>query len=76
MSHWKEISDVTPAGVGLPGGSSLSSARIYDHLSPRMQAVLFQAKTILLVKGSRYLFTKRLHIADNQAQEHGGPRRT
>ena len=84
MSHRKEISDVTSAAVGLPEGSSLSSARIYDHLSPRMQPVLFQAKkserraplSILLVKGSRYLFTKRLHIGDNQAQEHGRPRRT
>ena len=46
MSHRKEISDVTPAAVGLPEGSSLSSARIYDHLSPRLQAVLFQAKKV------------------------------
>ena len=61
MSHRKEISDVTPAAVGLPGGSSLSSAT---------------SLSMLLVKGSRYLFTKRLHITDNQAQEHGGPRRT
>ena len=44
MSHRKEISNVTPFAVGLPEESSLSSARIYDHLSPRMQAVLFQAK--------------------------------
>ncbi|CAH3192480.1 unnamed protein product [Porites evermanni] len=28
MSHWKEISDVTPAAVGLPEGSSLSSASL------------------------------------------------
>ena len=28
MSHWKEISDVTPAAVGLPKGSSLSSASL------------------------------------------------
>ena len=34
MSHRKEISDVTPAVVGLPEGS------------PRMQAVLFQAKKV------------------------------
>ena len=46
MFHWKEISDVTPAAVGLPERSSLSSVRIYDHLSPRMQAVLFQAKKV------------------------------
>ena len=32
MFHWKEISDETPAAVGLPEGSSLSLARIYDHL--------------------------------------------
>ena len=32
--------------AGLPEGSLLSSARIYDHLSPRMQAVLFQAKKV------------------------------
>ena len=83
MSHRKEISDVTPAAVGLPEGSSLSSARIYDHLSPRMQAVLFQAKKVkeklhyqcCWSKGL-VMFTKRLHITDNQAQEHGGPRRT
>ena len=53
MSHRKEISDVTPAGVGLPGGSSLSSARIYDHLSPRMQAALFQAKKVCLFHENR-----------------------
>ena len=34
------------AAVGLPEGSSLSLVRIYDHLSPRMQAVLFQAKKL------------------------------
>ena len=34
MSHRKEISDETPAAVGLPEGHSLSSTRIYDHLSP------------------------------------------
>ena len=47
MSRRNEISDVTPVvvgTVGLPEGSSLSLARIYDHLSPRMQAILFQAK--------------------------------
>ena len=65
MSHRNEISDVTPAAVGLPEGSSFSSATI--HIA---------ALSILLLKGSRYLFTKRLHIAENQAQEHGGPRRT
>ena len=46
MSHWEEISNVARVAVGLPEGSSLSSARIYDHLSPRMQAVLFQAKKV------------------------------
>ena len=30
--------------AGLLEGYSLSSARIYDNLSPRVQVVLFQAK--------------------------------
>ena len=80
MSRRNEISDVTPVvvgTVGLPEGSSLSLARIYDHLSPRMQAILFQAKKVKEELHYQYcLFTKRLHIADHQAQEHGGPRRT
>ena len=49
MSRRNEISDVTPVVVGTvgqPEGSSLSLARIYDHLSPRMQAILFQAKKV------------------------------
>ena len=58
MSHWKEISDVTPAAVGLPEGSSLSSARIYDHLSPRMQAVLFQAKKVKEEPHYQYCWSK------------------
>ena len=49
MSRRNEISDVTPVVVGtagLPEGSSLSLARIHDHLSPRMQVILFQAKKV------------------------------
>ena len=35
-----QITEVNPVVGGLPEGYSLSSARIYDHLSPRMQVVL------------------------------------
>ena len=58
MSRWNEISDVTPAAVGLPEGSSLSSARTYDHLSPRMQAVLFQAKKVKEELHYQYCWSK------------------
>ena len=58
MSHRKEISDVTPAVAGLPEGSLLSSARIYDHLSPRMQAVLFQAKKVKEELHYQYCWSK------------------
>ena len=40
-----KITEVNLGVAGLPEGYSLSSPRIYDHLSPRMQVVLFQAKT-------------------------------
>ena len=46
MSHRKDISNKNPVAVGPPEGSSLSSVRIYDHLSPRTQAVLFLAKRV------------------------------
>ena len=62
MSHRKEIIDVTLAAVGLPEGSSLSLVRIYDHLSPRMQAVLFQAKKVkgeLHYRGGSRIFFRR-----------------
>ena len=46
MSHRKDISNKSPVAVGPPEGSSLSSVIIYDDLSPRTQAVLFQAKRV------------------------------
>ena len=58
MSHRKEISNVTPSALGLPEESSLSSARIYDHLSPRMQAVLFQAKKVKEELHYQYCWSK------------------
>ena len=57
MSHRKEISDVTPAAVGIPEGSSLSSVRISD-LSPRMQAVLFQTKKVKEELHYQYCWSK------------------
>ena len=46
MSHRKDISNKNTVAVGPQEGSSLSSVRIYDHLSPRTQAVLFLAKRV------------------------------
>ena len=71
--------------AGLPEGYSLSSARIYDHLSPRMQENLFQAKKKKKLKKSATVniagrrvplsaYEKTLHL-DSQAQVRGGPRR-
>ena len=80
MSRRNEISDVTPVvvgTVGLPEESSLSLPEftIIFHQEckqsyPRLKR-LKKSSTINID-----LFTKRLHIADHQAQEHGGPRRT
>lgn len=44
MNHRKDACKLTPASVGLPEDASLSAVRIFDHLSPRMQTVLFEAK--------------------------------
>ena len=44
MNHRKDACKLNPASVGLPEDASLSAVRIFDHLSPRMQTVLFEAK--------------------------------
>lgn len=44
MNHRKDACKLDPASVGLPEDASLSAVRIFDHLSPRMQTVLFEAK--------------------------------
>ena len=43
MNH-HESCKLNPASVGLPEDALLSAVRIFDHLSPRMQTVLFEAK--------------------------------
>ena len=58
MSHRKEISNIAPVAFGLPEGSSLSPARIYDHLSPTMQAVLFQATKVKEEPYYQYCWSK------------------
>ena len=68
--------------TGLPEGYSLSSARIYDHLSLRMQVVVFQAKKKVEEERHYQYFGRRVPLCaydkthlDNLAQVHGGPRR-
>ena len=44
MARWKNACKSIPANLGLPDGVSLSSARIFDHLTPKMQTVFSEAK--------------------------------
>lgn len=44
MNHKRNASKVAPSAVGLPDDASLSAVKIFDHLTPRMQKVLFEAK--------------------------------
>ena len=58
MSVRKDIWRVNPAAAGLPEDSSLSLARILDHLSPRMQTVLFEAKKFKEQHRYQYCWSK------------------
>ena len=58
MSVRKDICRVNPAAAGLPEDSSLSTARIFDHLSPRMQTVLFEAKKFKEQHRYQYCWSK------------------
>ena len=44
MNHRKDACGVNPVAIGLPEDASLRAARIFDHLSPRMQTVLFESR--------------------------------
>ena len=37
-------STVDPSAIGLPGQAFLSEVRIFDHLTPKMQSILCEAK--------------------------------
>ena len=53
MAARGEINKIAPADIGLRVGSSLQHAAIYDHLSPRLQSLLSDAKIIK----ERFLFS-------------------
>ena len=58
MNHKKDACKVNPVSVGLPEDASLSSVRIFDHLSPRMQAVFFESKKFKDQQHYQYCWSK------------------
>ena len=44
MARRKDVCKSVPVNLGLPEGVSLSSVRIFDHLTPKMQIVFSEAK--------------------------------
>jgi len=44
MARQKDACKSIPVNLGLPDGVSLSSVRIFDHLTPKMQTVFSEAK--------------------------------
>ena len=53
MAARREVNRIVPADIGLRECSSLEHAAIYDHLSPRLQSLLSDAKKIKV----RFLFS-------------------
>ena len=53
MAARREVNRIVPADIGLRESSSLEHAAIYDHLSPRLQSLLSDAKKIK----ERFLFS-------------------
>ena len=58
MNHRKDACNLNPGSVGLPGDASLNVVRIFDHLSPRMQTVLFEAKKFKAQHHYQYCWSK------------------
>ena len=44
MECRNDVINVNPTAIGLPEQTSMSAVRIFDHLTPKMQTVLYEAK--------------------------------
>ena len=63
MNHQRDACKVDPCGLGSSVDVSLGAVRVFDHLSPRLQQVLFEAKkfkdrnNIISIVGRRTLLS-------------------
>ena len=44
MECWKDAGSINPPALGLPDQVSLSEIRIFDHLTPKMQSIPYEAE--------------------------------
>lgn len=58
MAVRREITKVQAEQLGLPSHSPIEHLRIYDHLTSRLQSLLFQAKRFQNDKKYMYCWTK------------------
>ena len=58
MDHGNDVRRVDPTNLGLPSEVSLSSARLFDHFTPRMQNVYSEAKKFKASRGYEFYWAK------------------
>jgi hypothetical protein len=58
ISCRRNVNKINPKNVGLAAGAHLSEARVYDHLPPDLQNLLFEAKKFQLQYATNFVGLK------------------
>ena len=57
-----EFHNLRPANLGLAEGVNLSNVRIFDHLTPRMQSIFYEAKRFKTQHQYQFCWTKNFSV--------------
>ena len=57
-----ESHNLRPANLGLAESVNLSNVRIFDHLTPRMQSILYEAKRFKTQHQYQFCWTKNFSV--------------
>ena len=68
--HRQDANKVEPTVLGLPSNASILNARVYDHLTPKVQKLLTEAKKFQQQYAYRFCWIKNLTIYLQKAEDH------
>lgn len=62
INHRQHANKIDPTSLGLPADALLSKARVYDHLTPKLQKLLTEAKEFQHHRAYRFCWVKNSTI--------------
>ena len=62
MSCRRNVNKVNPVALGFPAAASLERTRVYDHLTPKIQRLLYEAKRYQQANNLKYCWAKNANV--------------